>query len=382
MPTLPRFAFVPLLFAPWLAAQTTLIVGAGGFATINAALAAAVPGDIVLVQPGSYAGFQATIGVTIRGAVSGAAFVTSQSSVTNAGAPVHLVDLDLKFVSVNGSTCSLDRCRVTAIQSFGGSCLSATNAFVHLADCAIGAAGDPPQVGIFSYGLFAAASTVGAVDSTIRGRDRDQLSFSGGTAGLYISAGSTFHGSRLLVRGGDGAANSANPPGPALYASVDSTVWISDSTLSGGVATNLGAAPWQCPVDAADGRLVRCTLLPATCAPPVIAQTGALLGVHRAAPLLAGAPLQLDFHAEPNQFVGVFASFGIASFSFFELEQPTSLDLATLFPLSVLVADASGFATGTWLVPPGTQDQALWLQAVTPGPLPLQLSPLTGGVVR
>jgi hypothetical protein len=50
-------------------------VGTSSSATIRDALAIAVPGDVVLVQPGTYAQFHATVGVTIRAAVPGTAVV-------------------------------------------------------------------------------------------------------------------------------------------------------------------------------------------------------------------------------------------------------------------------------------------------------------------
>jgi AraC-like DNA-binding protein len=115
-----------------VAAQTKHVVGPGGFATIDAAITAASPGDFVLVQPGSYAGFRATKSVTIRAASLGTVFVTAGSLVTASVVFVHLLDLDLKFLSVDGCTCTLYRCRVTATQGLNGPGLAASNARVHL----------------------------------------------------------------------------------------------------------------------------------------------------------------------------------------------------------------------------------------------------------
>ncbi|MCA8977600.1 MAG: hypothetical protein KDC98_22945, partial [Planctomycetes bacterium] len=49
-------AFAALVMsAATTVAQATLVVGPGGFSTIDGAFAAAAPGDIVLVHPGTYA---------------------------------------------------------------------------------------------------------------------------------------------------------------------------------------------------------------------------------------------------------------------------------------------------------------------------------------
>lgn len=99
-------------------------------------------------------------------------------------------------------------------------------------------------------------------------------------------------------------------------------------------------------------------------------------------PLQAGSPFQIEFQVEPNQFVGVFASLGLASLALPEFEQPSALDLASLINLGIVVADGPGQATGTWALPPGTANLQLWLQGVTTSALALQLGPAVGGVVR
>jgi hypothetical protein len=130
------------------------------------------------------------------------------------------------------------------------------------------------------------------------------------------------------------------------------------------------------------GRLARCTLQPSSCPAPGVPTNGPLLAVHRPAAPQAGAPFQLFFTAEPNELVGVFASLGLATSTFSELEQPVALDLGTVIALDLLVADGLGQATGTWNVPAGTANLSLWLQGVTPNAPPLQLSTVTGGVIR
>ena len=378
---------VALTLASIAAAQSTHIVGPGAHPTIDAALAVAVAGDVVLVQPGNYPAFTASIGVTIRAVTSGTVFVAAgafSGSTVQSTTPVHLVGLDIVFLRVNNTTCSLDQCRVVPQLGMPGSCLMAQNSRVHLADCVIGLAGNSPSLGAFTAnaGLEAWTSAVSAVDSTFRGREPDSVLAGAAGPAVALLFNATFHGSGLLLTGGTGASlTGSSVPGPAIRAS-SAIVWIADSTLAGGALFSASTTPVWCPVEATAGRLARCTLLPASCAPPAIPLTGPAIGVHRVAPPQAGGSLQVTFRAAANEFVGVFASFALGGATFLELEQPVGLDLAMLLPLDVLVTDGMGLATGTWNLPPGTSNLALWLQAVTPGALPLQLSPATGGVVR
>lgn len=373
---LPAFvSALPLTGA--LVAQATHLVGPGGFATINAALAVAAPGDVLLLQPGSYPGYQATIGVTLRAVTAGTVTVASSTVQCPAPQSMHLLDITQEALFVSNSVCTLDACQVTPLTT-GGASLSASNSRMHIRGCTVGTPG-APYTGFGSpSGLFAAGSVVSATDSVFRGRDRDSSFGAPGGPAIDLFGG-TFHGSNLTAQGGSGLSNTASVPGNAVRASAAS-VWISDSTLLGGTATDLGV-PWQCPVVATVGGLARCTLTPSNCA-PAIPVAEPLVGAHCPASPAAGAPLQLELRVEPNGFVGVFASLGLQSLQLPELVQPAALDLATLFPLAVLVADGSGLATGSWLLPPGTSDRQLWLQAVTPGSPPLQLGPLVGGVVR
>jgi hypothetical protein len=380
----PLIAGLVCAFAAIAVAQTTHVVGPGAYGNIGAALAVATAGDVVLVHPGNYPNFTVTRGVTIRAVTNGTVWSGGLANVA-AGETLHLVDLDVWRFSVTGGACSFDRCRFHLSSGATWTVLLYTgDARVHLQQCEVGS----PMAPYLGWGTLAAIkainSTVSAVDCSFRGPDAAYpIAAAHGGAAIDL-LDSTFHGSRIVATGGNGHTSGTVPllPGPALRA-VNSTAWISDSVLTGGQASSApGSPPLACPVDASTGRLARCTLVPASCPPPVVPTTGPLLAVHRVAPLQAGSSFQLDFRTEPNEYVGVFASFALATNTFAELEQPTALDLGSLIPLSVLVTDGAGNTSGTWALPPGTANLALWLQAVTPGALPLQLSPVAGGVVR
>jgi hypothetical protein len=361
-------------------AQTTHIVGPGGHAQITAALAVAAPGDTILVHPGNYTGFTASVGVTIRAVTSGTAFVTSYTTV-NCPAPqrVHLLDLDTAELAVQNATCTLDNCRVLQA-SLSGPAINASNAIVFLQGCVVGQPGMPVWTLFSAAGLYASNSTISAIDTTFRGRDRDYLGLLA-SAGVHLTNGSTLHASHCTMRGGNGV--STNPSSIAVgLRAVASTAWVTDSTLIGGSAYNLPGSPaFACATDATMGRLSRCTLVPTTCT-PTIATNGQGVGVHRTAPWQVNATFTLDVRAPANTFVGVFGSSDVDAFTIPVLEQPGLLGLATVVPITVLLTDGTGAANVAWSIPAGTAGLSLWLQVVADGNALLQTSPVAGGIVR
>ena len=383
-------------------AQTTHLVGAGGLPQIRDALAIASPGDVILVQPGLYAHFAATVGVTIRALVPGtvdveyqaafsppgcltnqfcAAFQGPTQLIAPAGQTVHVVGLRFlpnvvpalvpnifvrHRVAVSSGRATFDECELRATDM---SALMIQNATAHLEGCTVEVLG----TAINGYGMIATNAMVTAIDTTFAGNST-QVAFNLPGEGIRLQ-GSSLHGSNLTVTGG--SALPSGTGGVAVRADGSSSLWISDSTLTCG--TN------GCPLVApgAMGRITRSVLSPviATCAslPP-----GPLLGVERPSPLLIGALFTLDHRTEPNAFVAIFASPDITSLAVPLLEQPLYLSPATAFSATLVLADPTGFASASWFIPavPAFVDQRLWFQSVSGLALPLQASPVAGGVVR
>lgn len=360
------------LLATGAMGQTTHTVGAGGFAQINNAIAAASPGDIVLVSPGTWSAFTTNIGVTVRGTGPGV-IVTGATANLPAGQTLHLVDIDFAppfTVTITGGRADIDRCTLTC---------TATSSDVRFQSCTL------TGFTFFSangkHGLDATNANITAIDSSFAGATGVPRSATPSTYGIRLQ-GCTFLGSHLVVHGGDGYGGGSSNPKPALLAT-NSTVWISDSTLSGGVFPIGGTPP--CPVDfqgSTTGRLPRCTLIP-TCASS-IPTNGPVLGMHRPSPLQSPGTFSLEFTTNPNGLIGVFFATGMGNVAIPGLEQPVLLDLATTFHLELLTANASGVASGTWNVPAGLTNQTFFFQAVGTAPAPalLQLSPTAGGVVN
>lgn len=381
LPHSSLFALATTVAIACASAQTTHVVGPGGFSQVATALANAAPGDVIVVHPGTYSGFTATIGVTIRAVTNGTVTISGGCAV---GCPppqtVHLVDLDFAGLTVQSGVCSLDRCRVFP---FGGPALVAFNARVCLQDCVVGYSGAtawPTNVS----GLVATAATISAIDTTFRGPGSHWLGFPGSPG--VILTNRTLHGSGITIDGGDGymMTPGALPPEIGLSASASSVVWLSDSTVRGGRALDLPGTPHvACPMRnwTPSGVLSRCTHDPTTC-PPAIATNGAGTGVHRAGPWRSGTSFTLTTHCAPNAFVGVFASPDLETGAILALPQPVLLGLATVNAVALMQADGVGLASISWTLPAGTADLRMWLQAAAAGTGPLQLSPVAGGVVR
>ncbi|MBK8097579.1 MAG: hypothetical protein IPK26_10750 [Planctomycetes bacterium] len=363
------FLFV---FAPATIAQTTHVVGPGGFQQIQNAIAVAAPGDIILVPPGNWYGFTTSIGVTVRGMGAGV-IVNGVTATLQPGQTLHLIDLEIwptTGVTISGGGADLDRCTIDTC--------TVSSSDVSLQSCVVNGY---TFFGLGKQALDATNASLTAIDSEFTGgRGNAQAGWSS-SHGIRLQ-GSVLRGSRLVVRGGEGQGSSSIGPKPALLAT-NSAVWISDSTLIGGAVP--GGPPTACPVvvqGAVSGRLTRSSLTP-NCASS-FPTSGPLLGMHRPSPLQSPGPFTLEFQTEPNALVGVYFAAGLGRLSIPGIEQAILLDAATASPLDILVADTAGAVVGTWNVPAGFGNAKLWLQAIgtaAPGFL-LQASPVGGGVVR
>jgi hypothetical protein len=391
-----RLAAGCLLCSAFATAQTTHVVGTGGFAQIRDALLVAAPGDFINVQSGTYAQFEMNVGVTLRaitpGAVSiaydGAYFPPGCIGALNcpgegptkfnipAGQTGHVLGLVFQptmgsisgisvrhSVSVLGGRMTFEACEARA---FDSTVFGASNAEIRLLGCTIigQASVLPPPVASFFN------STVAAVDCTIRSL--------GGTFPNSISCAirlenSTFVGSKLTVKGPDPLFGSVG--GRAIDA-VSGAFWISDSSLQAGN----GACAFT---GAAQRTIARCTVTQggSNCA---TASTGPLLGIEPLGFVPLGGNYALRFRGTANGFVGVFAAPALGALAIPELVQPLHLDAANAFSAGLAPLDATGAAVLTWSIPstPTVLGRPIWFQGFTGLVLPLQASAVAGGLVR
>lgn len=354
---------------PTAAAQTTYLVGTGGFAQINDAIAVAAPGDVILVQPSSYPGFHSSIGVTIRGVGPGVQIQGPATLNLPAGHVAHLANFAVWSLAITGGSATVDHCTIGTM--FGGGICTVQSSEVVLQACTVGS---QPSFFFADSGLRAMDATITAIDSSFVGRRAEYETSTPATEGILLQD-STLFGSHLTAKGGDGYAFSIFFPTPAIRG-MNSAIWVSDSSLQSGAQLQIGLRP--CPVEAPQGRIARCSLIP-SCTPAF--PTGPLLGVHRPNPLQSPGPFTLDYRTEPNGLVAVYVATGLGNLTVAGMEQPILIDVATAFHLELLTADPTGFVSRTWNVPAGLTNQTFWFQAVGTASI-WQLSPLAGGVVR
>lgn len=358
-----RAAALLAAFAVSAPAQTTHVVGPGGFPDIGSALTAATHGDVIVVLPGAYPGILMSIGVTIRAAVPGTVFIGGllNSLAAPLGQQTHLVGLTfvgLTFLSGAGRlTC--DTCEFTG----RGEIVAIQNTTVHLQNATVSSLPITVPAPVTAT-LRATNSTVTVIDSFITGTN--------GTVALPTSAiilvDSVLHASGCTFPAGQGL-----PAAAAIAANAASTIWLSDSSLTSDVAT--------CPIVApgAAGGQARTTLFPSCGAMPA----APLLGLSRPQPLGNGQPFAMDFTAAPGTLIGVFASTGLGEFQNPAFAQSVLL-APTGWAAALLVTPATGIAAVNWniVASPALVDKSVWLQGFAATALPLQASPIAGGVIR
>lgn len=375
-------------------AQATHLVGPGGFPQIRDALAVAAPGDLLVVQPGTYAHFTAGLGVTIRAQVPGTVRIEYDPLLAPPGcasspvclltegptriAPppgqvVHCIGLEFRptvipiglgvrhRVTVTSGAATFDRC---TLQCSGLDALQVDGARVHLQGSTVASLG----TGLPGCGLAATAAVVTAVDCSFAGSPSASLP---GPAVRLRS--SQLQGSRLQLTGGAqlfGGAHAA-----ALDLDATASAWISDSTLlSGGNGCAI--------LGAGGGWIARSTSSPSGpgCASLPV---GALVGIGSATPLQSGAPFAIDLRAEPNQIVAIFASSGLGQQALPGItDQPVTIDLASAWLTGAVLTDAVGLASVQWNLPIGASGLRVFVLGAGLQPTTLGLSPSLGGVVR
>lgn len=258
-----------------VAAQATHQVGAGGFAQIGHALAIAAPGDLIVVQPGTYLPFDLYIGVRIvapagatvtptigasfssdlhvpagqKAALVGLEFRTV-SSYPPAIAPVqlsvagHAVFADCQFQSVNADnegsavTCNgdvqFDRCLWRGLDD----CLTVEGGFVELNDCDLRGLWQVYNQGP-AHAIVALGGVVRVFSSTLRGSDGDQSISCPGNAAIVLAPSARLLIADSTVTGGDGFYPSCTPP-PGIINQSTAAVLHARSNITGG----MGGVGW------------------------------------------------------------------------------------------------------------------------------------------
>ncbi|MCA8978353.1 MAG: hypothetical protein KDC98_26730 [Planctomycetes bacterium] len=382
-----------------LPSQTVHTVGPGSLPQIRDALAIAAPGDIVLVQPGTYAHFDAAVGVTIRAVTPGTVDVdfdraflppgcaTSPPCILTAGATTITLPpgqsmqlIGLRFagsstlvytttvnhrLEITGGAVQFDDC---VVEATGRSPVTATGTALHFQDTTLRSLSAMTA----SSALVALGCQVTAASSEFVGGSTTLGSPGSGIA-LFASS---LNGSGLSLHGGGVLVGSLGAP--ALTADATSAVWLSDSTLMGGNT--------MCPMSVRAGtvgHLDRCTLGPVTSGCTQL-PSGFLPGVERVRPPALAMSFDLVFHVQPNGFVALMASFELASSQLPALTQPWLSPAGGGIGLGLLFANALGTAATGFAIPndPNLLHRQIWVHSASGSGLPLQVAPTVGGVIR
>ncbi|MFY9341535.1 MAG: hypothetical protein WAT39_03535 [Planctomycetota bacterium] len=352
-------------------AQNVHRVGAGHFPSIQAAIDAAAPTDVVLVEAGVYPSFHVGKPLTITAEPSALVQVVDDDPVGIALQPMdrlHLAGLDVHVpaITIAGGMVSAERCTIATrrgVRVVAGTLL--------LRWSSVGA--------LHGSGVLLQNANLHASDST--------LTTAAGSSTAAECAAIEFQGSCLgflsvcSVFGAWPGTASAPLPSPALLATGITApavrVWLRTCTLVGGFgpASTLGPAV-VAPASPAPAAIRHHQCL--TAGPMVGAiATGPVLGLRSSADLAIGGPFTTTMLGEAGHvFVFYFGSNVLGHFPIFEVEQPAMgfLDVV-IFP--AVVANALGEASFPVAIPndPVLRHSTLWWRGVDVSVFPWQATP-------
>ncbi|HEX5052239.1 MAG TPA: hypothetical protein VFZ65_10735 [Planctomycetota bacterium] len=225
--TFPSFACALVLCASVRA--TDLLVdptGAPGtFATIQAALVAAQPGDRILVQPGVYPSFSVTKSITILGMGSSVDAVVVAGIHLGLGFPnqhyhvsisrLRVAPGPLAPLAVSGQELGVGQIEFESVQIDGGfRLLSGEPGFVlSLANCSVVGTVGQGFDGATCHVASPAPSTFSITRCQFQGAPGDLFVAQPPLAGLLLDRGVTAQIAQCVIRGGNGGLAQAGAPG-------------------------------------------------------------------------------------------------------------------------------------------------------------------------
>lgn len=397
-----------------LVAQRTWNVGPGALPEIQDAIDLAVSGDEILVAPGTYGNFLDEKGVTIRSTAGRSrVFVAARfflpgmpgmfpSAATRLNAPQgersHLIGLDFLpgVLSIPGfgaisthhielwSDAILEDCEVVSTQASGAILtrggLAQPRRGLTLIDTSIAVTtAGSPGISVADTDLTISGGSISGGSSSVVGRNAGPAIYASPRCSVQLSA--------VTLNAGTAVAGSVSAP--AVRMGFGSELWMTDCALIGD--------PTACPVGFVGSAPNRVTFARTTSSSPLTGCASAvedpnLIGITRAGPFRSvgtgGAPplfqgqIDVTGAAGANIVLALAGSLSVATQTPLHV-QPFWLSPGEIFPVANLTVDAQGEASFPFAVPytPALEGLAIWFQAVGVSRLPVQVSPLVGGVL-
>lgn len=369
-----------VVFVLALPAQTVLTVGPGGYPTIPAALAAAVPGAIVDILPGVYPAFDCNVGVTLRAASSGTVVIdldanplppgagTPMQFAAPAGQTIHIVGLTFSFPAASFaldwnpqfallSDAVMEACTLTSWQANAkGSLRIGQGAVVHLQNVTM----QGPVLRVEGFATAVQCSVAGP-------------SVPGFTSAAVRLAG-RLHASDCAFTGGSSGTQFA---GAGIDVAAGGELFAVDCSIQTGFG--LGAA---CAI--AGGGTVRIARIASNSTACLPTAAASALGAQRSGPVVRGAPFAVSYRGSPLVPVGVHLSHAVASVPLPFTAQPWGAPLGASFEVAFGLTDVAGQLPLAFTIPnnPVFVGLPVWLHGWSGWTFPLDVAPPVGGLVR
>ena len=378
--------------------QSVLVVGPGGYATIQGAVDAASNGDIVRIAPGTYGVFQLSgKGLTLIADQPGTVRIRNMTFNENVVAidldpslQLRLVDLifednptvGILIVGIFHGITSIEGCTFVSgmlpVLDVGG------NAVVVMRRCQLQGSSDAAMRVVGPAHLLAS-------QCTFTGAPVVGLATSG--AALLVEGALAFLSDCTLTGGSYVGPAFSYTAGSGVLCHIPARVWVVDCTVQGGDSSAANVAPGHA---IANGGLttyhrgtVRGGIGPTgpAAAVPGSSVPEPLLGVTSSpAGLQLGANFDVVLRGAPGDI--------LVTFGTIELQLPQIVPILAqpvvgfLAPTGIVVDAAIAGPTGTasysFLVPsvPAVRHVGVWFRGIDLATWPLQASPIVGGVIR
>ncbi|MCB9886274.1 MAG: hypothetical protein H6838_12335 [Planctomycetes bacterium] len=363
-------------------AQAVLLVGpTRPFTDIAAAIAAAAPGDRVLVEAGSYATFTLDKGVAVRAEPPGALVTVSPGAQIYVEVPA-------------GEYATIEGLRLDSAVTVRRPAAAAVAGQVALVDVSVsaGIVLDTAELAIWRSQIVGfgrcidvfGASALDVSQSTIAGRIGAWIP---AIEGICSAGQARIRVGSSTITGGTAGFHNVVAASPAVRLASGDRAWFVDCTFAVHQQPVL-ATPALISTATAPVVFDRCTFTdnlgqPGATVGPV--QNGLVLALTSNTPLARGGTFQLDFASRPLLPVVVHARFGLDASGFYPfLAGPDFGFVGSSLQFALRIADAQGHASVPVPIPnaPWVQDLPLWFAGWSELAMPVQMSPAIGGLIR